>query len=298
MSVYYSSKYVMAEDVRLYHWTRVISSMTGWLCTTPVPSFLRSPIYGGFSSFYGVDTEDFIGEFADYATLTDFFTRPVRPRTIDTDLTKLVAPADSKVLSITEVTDDSVFLVKGRTYSFTELVTGVTNPSTTKGFTDRIKHNPDNKMFSVVFYLCPGDYHRYHSPADINVKQRIHIAGNLYPVKPSFVENHDKVYESNERISVFSDWAQGNMNIVFVGATNVGSMTLDIEPTLETNLFNIDTKINVRKFENVNVGKGDQMGMFKFGSTVVAVFEAPADFKWDVKEGDAVRYGQVFGHFD
>lgn len=88
------------------------------------------------------------------------------------------------------------------------------------------------------------------------------------------------------------------MNIVFVGATNVGSMTLDIEPTLETNLFNIDTKINVRKFENTNVGKGEQMGMFKFGSTVVTVFEAPANFKWDVKEGDAVRYGQVFGHFD
>lgn len=159
-----------------------------------MPTFLRSPIYGAFSSFYEVDTEDFIGEFADYATMTDFFTRPVRPRTIDGDLRKLVSPADSKVLSITEVTDDSVFLVKGRTYGFTELVTGVTNPITTKGFTDRIKHNKDNKMYSVVFYLCPGDYHRYHSPADINVKQRIHIAGNLYPVKPSYVENNDVIF--------------------------------------------------------------------------------------------------------
>jgi len=288
----------MVEDVKLYHWTRVLSSLTGWISSTRVPVMLRSPFYGGFSSFYGVDTTDFIGNYEDYESLTDFFTRPVKARTITSDPKRLVSPADSKVLSITEVTDDSVFLVKGRTYGFTELVTGVTNPSTTKGFIDRIKHNKDNKMFSVVFYLCPGDYHRYHSPADINVKQRIHIAGNLYPVKPSFVENNDKVYESNERISIFSSWAQGNMNIVFVGATNVGSMTLDIDPELKTNETTIDSKINLKKFENTNVAKGDQMGMFKFGSTVVAIFEAPANFKMCVKEGDAVRYGQVFGTFD
>ena len=40
------------------------------------------------------------------------------------------------------------------------------------------------------------------------------------------------------------------------------------------------------------------MGMFKFGSTVVMVFEAPQNFKFEVKEGEAVRYGQTFGSFD
>jgi len=48
----------------------------------------------------------------------------------------------------------------------------------------------------------------------------------------------------------------------------------------------------------MKVGKGDQMGMFKFGSTVVAIFEAPANFEFTVKEGDAVRYGEIFGKWD
>lgn len=149
-----------------------------------------------------------------------------------------------------------------------------------------------------MFYLCPGDYHRYHSPADITVKQRIHIAGHLYPVKPSFVESNERVYESNERVSVFGKWKEGLMNLVFVGATNVGSMTLDIDPSLVTNVMGMDKKINVKKFDDVvKVGKGEQMGMFKFGSTVVAIFEAPESFKFDIKEGDSVRYGSMFGHF-
>lgn len=193
---------------------------------------------------------------------------------------------------------DSVVIVKGVSYSLTELVTGVTNTNTSPDFINRLKKNKNNKLYSIVFYLCPGDYHRYHSPADLEVKQRIHIAGYLYPVKPSYVLNNEKVYETNERISVFSKWSQGLMNLVFVGATNVGSMTLDIDETVKTNQFDVDKKIDVKKFEKeVSVGKGDQMGMFKFGSTVVAIFEVPNSFEFEVKEGDQVRYGQVFGKY-
>lgn len=85
--------------------------------------------------------------------------------------------------------------------------------------------------------------------------------------------------------------------MVFVGATNVGSMTLDIDKDLVTNTFDIEKKINVRQFEDININKGDQIGMFKLGSTVVMLFEAPQNFKFTVKEGDAVRYGQEFGHY-
>lgn len=88
------------------------------------------------------------------------------------------------------------------------------------------------------------------------------------------------------------------MNIVFVGATNVGSMTLDIDESLQTNLINLDKKISLKKFDDmVKVEKGDQMGMFKFGSTVVTIFEAPSSFKFSAKEGDYIRYGDVFGSY-
>ena len=106
----------------------------------------------------------------------------------------LVAPADSKVLSIAEVKDDSVFLVKNRTYGFSELITGKRQISTNEELVNRMKTNKDNKLYSVVFYLSPGDYHRYHSPADLVIKQRIHIAGYLVPVKTSYVENNDVIF--------------------------------------------------------------------------------------------------------
>jgi len=88
------------------------------------------------------------------------------------------------------------------------------------------------------------------------------------------------------------------MNLVFVGATNVGSMTLDFDDSVVTNVNNMDKKINLKKFDDVvSVKKGEQMGMFKAGSTVVAIFEAPESFKFNIKEGDTIRYGEPFGKF-
>lgn len=295
---YHSSQYEV-DGVQIHHYTRAFSRFNGYITSLYVPEALRPTIYGLFSNFYGVDIDDFIGTYKDYERTVDFFTRRVKPRKIEKSNNVILSPADSKILSIAEVREDSVFLVKGVTYSFTELVTGAVNQAPGKDFIDRLKKDKKNKIYSAIFYLSPGDYHRYHSPAEISVKQRIHIVGHLWPVKPSFVQSHEKVYESNERISIFSKWAHGLMNIVFVGATNVGSMTLDIEPELETNSLHSEKKVNVKKYaEDIDVKAGDQMGMFKFGSTVVTIFEAPENFKFNVKDGDQVRYGDVIGRLD
>jgi len=82
LSTYYTSKYVAIDDVKVYHWTRVLSAACGWVGSLRVPKMLRSPIYGGFSSFYGVDVDDFIGSFEDYKTFGDFFARPVKVRSL------------------------------------------------------------------------------------------------------------------------------------------------------------------------------------------------------------------------
>ena len=88
------------------------------------------------------------------------------------------------------------------------------------------------------------------------------------------------------------------MNQSFVGATNVGSMTLDHDPELITNTFNFPSqKISSKDLNDVKVKKGEQMGMFKLGSTVVQIFEAPSNFKFNIKEGDSIKYGQIFGEF-
>lgn len=221
------------------------------------------------------------------------------------DQNKISSPADSRVLSFCEITGNEVLLVKDQKYKLGELLTGKNSENYSPEMLKNSLKNKDNKLYSAIFYLSPGDYHRYHSPADFKAKRRAHIAGYLWPVKISYIEANKGVYEDNERISLFGTWKHGLMTQVFVGATNVGSMTLKSEPELKTNayydedvdtsIYNPEKKVNWRDFdEEIEIKKGEEVGMFKLGSTVVLVFEAPASLKWKITEGQRIKYGDTF----
>lgn len=79
-------------------------------------------------------------------------------------------------------------------------------------------------------------------------------------------------------------WSQGIFNKVLVGATNVGSMTLSNEPDLITNTAYADRRKSdlVKYHEPFTFKKGDEVGMFKLGSTVVLIFEAPENLEWTI----------------
>lgn len=103
--------------------------------------------------------------------------------------------------------------------------------------------NERAKLYSIIFYLAPGDYHRFHSPTDISLKARCHILGHLAPVKISHISKtpvfhivkHKGVYESNERVSIFGEYKYGFMSMIFVGALNVGSILLHFDDKVQTN---------------------------------------------------------------
>ena len=87
----------------------------------------------------------------------------------------------------------------------------------------------------ATIYLSPGDYHRFHSPAVFNCHYRRHISGYLDPVKPAWVNVHKDTFKDNERVSLFGEWAHGFFAMTYVGATNVGSISLHFDKTLVTN---------------------------------------------------------------
>lgn len=233
-----------------------------------------------------------------FPTFVDFFTRRVKPREFVSDEDQLISPADSRVLSFGEVHSDDVLLVKDVRYHLGEFLNGSKKEVYSEQDLQEIKKNKDNKLYSVIFYLSPGDYHRYHSPATFTVKRRNHILGHLWPVKVSYVESTPGVYEDNERVCLFGDWKHGLMTQVYVGATNVGSMTLNHEPEFETDLLGYEEreeKCELKNYsENVVLGKGAEVGMFKLGSTVVMVFEAPGKVEWLIENGQKIRFGEVF----
>ncbi|KAI1327928.1 phosphatidylserine decarboxylase [Xylariaceae sp. FL0255] len=189
--------------------------------------------------------------------------------------------------------------------------------------------NPDNKtsLYYAVVYLAPGDYHRFHSPANWVVERRRHFAGELFSVSPYLQRTLPGLFTLNERIVLLGRWRWGFFSFVPVGATNVGSIKVNFDKELRTNSLLTDTAADKAAEEAAARGepysgfaeatyadasavlgghalrRGDEMGGFKLGSTIVLVFEAPVKenpgakggFEWAVEKGQKVKMGQALG---
>ena len=208
-----------------------------------MPEFLRAPLFGFFSFIYGVRIEEATRPFEDYTTFTDFFTRTLMPgvRTIHRPnrASAMCSPCDGAILTIGVVneTDSTVDCVKGRSYRLDEFMTGVKESD--EGVKELLKQvsQRGNRLYYMVIYLSPGDYHRFHSPAVHTALFRRHIAGYLSPVKPNYVRRHKDVFKNNERVNIFGQWQKDLfMFISYVGALNVGSIVLDFDPEVITNM--------------------------------------------------------------
>jgi phosphatidylserine decarboxylase len=149
------------------------------------------------------------------------------------------------------------------------------------------------QLNTVVLYLSPGDYHHFHSATECSFVERRHFAGALLPVKPSVAHNVAGLYCINERVVLNGSWAQGFFSYVAVGALNVGSIEIDCDPELRTNVVSKQSGCFQRAFEPaVCAVRAEKVGLFNLGSTVVLVFESGDDFAFDVQAGDVVRVGQ------
>lgn len=164
---------------------------------------------------------------------------------------------------------------------------------------------PMKGLFYCVIYLRPGDYHRIHSPVDWNVLVRRHFSGRLYPVNERATRTIKNLYVENERVVLEGRWEEGYIAMAAVGATNIGSIELSIEPGLRTNLprKKLVSVPQERVYEpGVMLKKGDEVGAFNMGSTVVLVFQAPTgaslkEFSFCVERGDKIRMGEALGRY-
>jgi len=159
-----------------------------------------------------------------------------------------------------------------------------------------------NRMFFFVVYLAPGDYHRFHSPADWKVERRRHFAGELFSVSPWMAGKLADLFVLNERVALLGKWRYGFFSMTPVGATNVGSILINFDRELRTN--RVDRRCHEEVVYGANDGlldgqilrKGDEVGAFSLGSTIVLVFEAPETFHFSVKKGQPIRVGQAIGN--
>lgn len=157
-------------------------------------------------------------------------------------------------------------------------------------------------LYFAVVYLAPGDYHRFHSPANWVVEKRRHFAGELFSVSPYVAKRLANLFVLNERVVLLGRYRYGFMSMTPVGATNVGSIKIAFDKELKTNTLNRDkpehgfVEATYRKSSRVLGGHplkaGEEMGGFSLGSTIVLVFEAPNNLQFTIEEGQKVSVGQ------
>ncbi|OQV13295.1 Phosphatidylserine decarboxylase proenzyme, mitochondrial [Hypsibius exemplaris] len=303
---------------------RAVSRSWGWLNDVYLPHWLRRPVLSTYIRMFGCDlSEAAVQDLKWYKNLGDFFKRKLRPgvRPIAAG-SSVVSPSDGVVLHVGRVEDDCVEQVKGMTYSlaaflgpknwsdYTEedepIVAENTAPDASTDYRSKLSQQKEGTdLFHCVIYLAPGDYHRFHSPTNWSVHFRRHFPGHLFSVSPSVTRRIEGLFNYNERVVYYGNWKHGFFSMAAVGATNVGSIRVYFDERLKTNNkrykkgvyqdWNFAQHKAPSDVKGIGLEKGEDFGEFNLGSTIVLLFEAPRDFKFNVEVGDHILYGKALG---
>ncbi|KAH8382237.1 hypothetical protein KR009_002536 [Drosophila setifemur] len=296
---------------------RILSRCWGWLAACYMPPTLRPYVYGWYSNTFKVNLEEALyPEYGHYNSLAEFFTRPLKEgaRIIDKDA-PLVSPADGKVLHFGSASESLIEQVKGVNYSIEDFLgplQTLEQANSGAAYAQALKEKSDGstELYQCVIYLAPGDYHRFHSPTAWKPTIRRHFSGELLSVSPKVAGWLPGLFCLNERVLYMGQWKYGFFSYTAVGATNVGSVEIYMDAELKTNRwtgFNVGMhppstyeydELELTKAEKASTefGKGDLVGQFNMGSTIVLLFEAPKNFKFDIVAGQKIRVGESLGH--
>ncbi len=214
-----------------------------------------------------------------YETFNDFFIRKLKEgaRPIDTDCTA-VFPTDGTIGQAGSITAGRLIQAKGIDYSLKSLLGGDPKDA----------HIFDSGIYSCI-YLSPANYHRIHMPIDGTLKKTIHIPGRLFPVGQRNIRNISDLYTTNERLVAIFETAIGEFCIIMVGAALVGS----IHTTWDGDCVRKEFLIKNYDNENIRFQKGEEIGYFKYGSTVICICKKnSAMLNNDIASGVPVYMGR------
>ncbi|NXF55149.1 PISD decarboxylase, partial [Oceanites oceanicus] len=292
--------------------TRLLSRAWGRLNQVELPTWLRKPVYSLYIWTFGVNMKEAaVEDLHHYRNLSEFFRRKLKPQARPVCcLHSVISPSDGKILNFGQVKNCEVEQVKGVTYSLEsflgprvsteELHFSQAPPG--NSFQQQLVTKEGNELYHCVIYLAPGDYHCFHSPTDWRVSHRRHFPGSLMSVNPGVARWIKELFCHNERVVLTGDWKHGFFSLTAVGATNVGSIRIYFDQDLHTNSpcyskgsYNDFSFISNNNKEGIPMRKGEHLGEFNLGSTIVLIFEAPKDFKFHLKAGQKIRFGEALG---
>lgn len=209
-----------------------------------------------------------------YRSIEDIFVRRLKPG-LRKFSSEVCSPCDGTLIQAGRAEDQGALQIKGLYYSLSELCL--------------IPEGHGCPLWFMTIYLAPHNYHRVHLPISGRLREVKYIPGALWPVNPPFVRVVPQLYVCNERLVFKIELSQGFCYLVMVGALNVGRMVTPFWPDLVTNnepIKSSHSKARVLKTDR-QVQKGDELGTFMLGSTVVLIFDEEATRLLKVERMDA-----------
>ncbi|GIQ79828.1 phosphatidylserine decarboxylase-related protein [Kipferlia bialata] len=310
--------------------TRSLSRAFGVITQHRHADWFRLRLLLWYSRSYHCQLHESPMPFQSAPSLSAWFDRPIYPslRPICADAGVLVSPCDSRVVTGERCHGGVLTQVKGLEYSLSDLLdpepfklsihktpvllkrerdspepsesSELDQPlSSISSVVSQDRHvlaERDSQLRSAILYLAPGDYHSIHAPCDMTVTSVTHCPGHLFPVNQAFMSYYPRLFAANERVIISGTWEHGAMHVCLIGAYNVGSMDLTFDPRVKTNIAG-DTEVHRFSYADspITLSKGEKLGRFRLGSTVVLVFEAPDSFEFGLCPHQKMQMGQEIG---
>lgn len=261
--------------------SRAVGALTRW----PLPRPVREAAMKAFARRYGIDLGECPG-LETYLTFGQFFARPLRPglRPVAEGAGVVVSPVDGAVSQAGVTGSGKLVQAKGIDYSAAALLAD-----------DDLARRLEGGAYATL-YLSPKDYHRIHFPLGGKVLGWRYVPGVLWPVNPASVRTVPGLFTVNERLVTVLDTPAGRCAVVAVGATVVGRVRAFYDPAVPHTNSRAGRRVR-RDYETpIPVEKGQELGAFEMGSTVILMFE-PGRVRLDARlaAGARVRVGEPIG---
>lgn len=243
---------------------QALTQFAGWVASVQDVRFTPRLIRWFVGRYHVNMTEALDPDITSYPSFNAFFTRALRDGARPLADADFICPVDGAISQFGAIEQDQIFQAKGHRYSSTALVGGDRTLAT----------QFDNGSFATL-YLSPRDYHRIHMPCDGRLMRMVYVPGDLFSVNPTTARGVPGLFARNERVVCVFETAFGPFVLVLVGATIVGSMA-----TVWHGVVNPPRTRKVREWhyndQSIMLKKGEEMGRFLLGSTVVMLFPTGA----------------------
>ncbi|MFH0975786.1 MAG: archaetidylserine decarboxylase [Spirochaetota bacterium] len=258
-----------------------ISRAFGSIARLQLPASVMEFVIRHYCNAYKVNQYEIDYPAAGFKSFDEFFTRKLKAgvHKIDLKSDSIVSPVDARIDEFGKINQFRIIQAKGIEYSLRELVPSAMADEFADGS-------------FITLYLSPADYHRIHSPVSGKVAGYFSIPGNLFPVKEAMVNGINGLFSKNERAITYIKNSKGICAVCKIGAMNVGRITLSYAD-VETNRLSGEKKeLLFNKNGQPSVKKGQEIGIFHLGSTVILLFRKNSVKFASIKKGQKIRMGQ------